>query len=237
MQLIGVVDLKGGRAVHARGGVRDHYLPVASIAGSPIDGDPLAAARAYVDRFGVTTLYVADLDAIAGAAMNTKVLAALAAIAPLWIDGGISSPARARQAIEHGAAVAVVGLETLTSFDALSATCAAVGGQRIAFSLDLRAGVPLAASDLPGASPEVIAARAADAGAGRIIVIDLARVGAGTGPDVDLLARVHAAIPATPLFAGGGIRHARDLARLAGAGCAGALVASALHAGGVSVTR
>ena len=237
MQLIGVVDLKAGRAVHARGGSRERYLPVGTIAGSRIDGDPLALARAYVERFGLTTLYVADLDAIAGQRLNSKALERLAAIAPLWVDAGISSPGLAQQAIGHGAAIAVVGLETLTSFGALSATCDAVGGERVAFSLDLRAGTPLLGSHLPGASPHALAAQAVAAGVGTVIVIDLARVGAGTGPDIDLLARVHAAIPGTPLFAGGGIRGSDDLARLADAGCSGALVASALHDGGLSVTR
>ena len=237
MLLIGVVDVKGGRAVHARGGAREHYLPVGSIGGSPIDGNPLSLARAYVERLGLTTLYVADLDAIAGAEMNTKVLAGIAAIAPVWVDAGISAPVRAQQAINHGAAVAIVGLETLRSFDALAATCAAIGSERVAFSLDLRAGVPLDAGDPRGASPEVLAADAVAAGAGRVVLIDLARVGARTGPDFDLLARVHLAITATPLFAGGGIRGPGDLARLADAGCAGALVASALHDGSISATR
>lgn len=237
MQLIGVVDLKAGRAVHARGGARERYLPVETIAGSRIGGDPLALAHVYVERFGLTTIYVADLDAIAGERMNTEVLEGLAAIAPLWVDAGISSAPLAQQAMNHGAAAAVVGLETLTSFDALSATCAAIGGERVAFSLDLRAGSPLLASHLPQASPEALAARAVNAGAGRVMVIDLARVGARSGPDIDLLARVHATIPATPLFAGGGIRGPRDLVCLADAGCSGALVASALHDGALSATR
>jgi phosphoribosylformimino-5-aminoimidazole carboxamide ribotide isomerase len=237
MQLIGVVDLKAGRAVHARGGARERYVPVREIAGCHIDGDPLALARAYVERFSLTTIYVADLDAIAGAGMNTRVLEGLAAVAPVWIDAGISSPALAQQAINHGAAVAVAGLETLTSFDALPAMCAAIGRTRVAFSLDLRAGMPLVAAEVRLESPEALAARAVADGAGTLIVIDLARVGAGTGPDIDLMARVHATVPATPLFAGGGVRGADDLARLADAGCAGALIASVLHDGGVSTRR
>jgi phosphoribosylformimino-5-aminoimidazole carboxamide ribotide isomerase len=237
MQLIGVIDVMKGRAVHARGGVRERYLPVESIAGARIDGDPLALARAYVERFELTAIYVADLDAIAGNEMNATLIEGLAAIAPLWVDAGASSAAWARQVIAHRAAMAVAGLETLVSFDALAAMCDAIGGDRVAFSLDLRAGAPLTGHRLPQASPELLAARAADAGAGAVIVLDLARVGAAAGPDFELLARVHAAVPATPVFAGGGIRGFDDLARLAAAGCAGALVASALHDGALSATR
>ncbi len=237
MQLIGVVDVMNGRAVHARGGVRERYLPVGSIAGMPIDGDPLALARAYVDRFDLTALYVADLDAIAGHEINATLVENLAAIAPLWVDAGASSAARARHVIAHGAVLAVAGLETLVSFDALAVMCDAIGGDRVAFSLDLRAGAPVTGNRLPQASPESLAARAVDAGAGAVIVLDLARVGTAAGPDFELLARVHAAVPATPVFAGGGIRGFDDLARLAAAGCAGALIASALHDGALSATR
>jgi phosphoribosylformimino-5-aminoimidazole carboxamide ribotide isomerase len=237
MQLIGVVDVMNGRAVHARGGVRERYLPVDSIGGTAIAGDPLALARAYVERFELTALYVADLDAIAGHEMNATLVEGLAAIAPLWVDAGASSAAAARQVIAHGAAMAVAALETLVSFEALADMCDAVGRDRVAFSLDLRAGAPVIGHRLPPISPESLAARAVDAGAGAVIVLDLARVGAAAGPDVELLARVHAAVPATPVFAGGGIRGFDDLARLAAAGCAGALVASALHNGALSATR
>ena len=237
MQLIGVVDVMHGRAVHARGGVRDRYLPVESIGGTRIDGDPLALARAYMERFELTALYVADLDAIAGHEMNATLVEGLAAIAPVWVDAGVSSAAQARKVIAHGAALAVAGLETLVSFDALATMCDAIGGDRVAFSLDLRAGAPVTGHRLPQAPPESLASRAVDAGAGAVIVLDLARVGTAAGPDFELLARVHAAVPATPVFAGGGIRGFDDLARLAAAGCAGALVASALHDGALSATR
>jgi phosphoribosylformimino-5-aminoimidazole carboxamide ribotide isomerase len=62
-------------------------------------------------------------------------------------------------------------------------------------------------------------------------VIDLARVGTATGIDLELIARVRKAVPKMTLLAGGGVRGREDLARLADAGCDGALVATALHDG------
>jgi phosphoribosylformimino-5-aminoimidazole carboxamide ribotide isomerase len=235
MQLVGVIDLLRGRAVRARGGIRDRYVAVDTIGGTRIDGDPLALARGYVDRFGLTTLYAADLDAITGSGSNGGLLAELAGVAPLWADAGISSTTAAEGVIGLGAARAVVGLETLASFDALSAICAAVGGNRVAFSLDVRNGDPV--TTIAAGSVEHIAARAVRCGAGVLIVIDLARVGAATGPDFEMVARVRAAAPETPLFVGGGVRGPADLARLADTGCSGALVASALHDGALSATR
>ena len=250
MQVIGVVDLLGGRAVHARAGTRESYAPVATIAGLRIEpGDAMAVARAYVDRLGLTELYAADLDAIlgrvedAGRTSPGTVVATVAALgAPLWLDAGVTTAEGARHALGVGAAHVVVGLETLSSFDALAEICTAVGGDRIAFSLDLRNGEPIIGTGVsngipPGEPAQVLAARAADSGASAVIVIDLARVGTGTGLDLGLIARVRTAAPRLTLLAGGGVRGLEDMARLADVGCDGALVATALHDGRLGVAE
>lgn len=235
MRVIGVVDLLGGRAVHARGGVRDQYAPVDMIAGARIDpGDPLALARAYIDRLGLTELYAADLDAILGRPPQDTSIAALAALgAPLYVDAGVSSVDRARRLLALGVRQVVVGLETLPSYAALRAICDAVGGARVAFSLDLRGGEPVVAPGgiQSGDPPDRLAACAAEAGAGTIITLDLARVGTGAGLDLGTLAGIGRAVPHVTLLAGGGVGGPGDLLRLAEAGCDGALVATALHTG------
>jgi phosphoribosylformimino-5-aminoimidazole carboxamide ribotide isomerase len=82
---------------------------------------------------------------------------------------------------------------------------------------------------LRGASPAALAAEAAECGAGTVIVLDLARVGAGRGLDVPLIAELRGLLPPEcALVAGGGVRGWRDLELLAGAGCDAVLVASAL---------
>jgi phosphoribosylformimino-5-aminoimidazole carboxamide ribotide isomerase len=236
MRVIGVLDLLAGRAVHARAGRRDSYQLVRAVAGLPIEsGDALALARAYVDRLGVTELYAADLEAILGRASQDALVGAVAALgAPLWLDAGVSSTQRARHSLGLGAARVVVGLETLASYEALGEICAALDGGRVAFSLDLRDGEPVvvASGDIPLREPaHVVASRAANAGVGAVIVLDLARVGTGAGLDFALIARVRESTPGQMLLAGGGVRGYEDLARLADAGCDGALVATALHDG------
>ena len=74
MRIIGVIDLKDGQAVHARGGRRNEYSPVAEAAGTVINGDAVKLAGVYLDTFGLTDVYVADLDAITSAAPNDDVL-------------------------------------------------------------------------------------------------------------------------------------------------------------------
>jgi phosphoribosylformimino-5-aminoimidazole carboxamide ribotide isomerase len=223
LRVIGVIDLLGGLAVHARGGKREEYEVI---------GDPLALARTYIDRHGVSELYVADLDAIARHGARSHEQAALptiCSIVPTWLDAGISTVEHARQAIDMGASCVIVGLETLTSFDALAAICDAIGGHRVACSLDLRNGrlLGIGADEHPSA----VAERAVAAGAHAIIALDLARVGMRTGLDLELMRALRKAAPTVELIAGGGVRGPEDLAALAAAGCDGALAATALRDG------
>ena len=233
MRVAGVIDLRGGRAVRAYAGQRDQYQSI---------GDALDLARLYVDRYKLTELYVADLDAIeSGRNDVVRPAPAITQIAglgaSLWLDAGISSVDRARHALDLGATQVVVGLETLPSFDVLREICTTVGGEHVAFSLDLRIGQPIAGDGIPREAPEELAARAADAGVASVIVIDLARVGTRTGIDFDLLARVRMTVPDLTLFAGGGVSGLQDLEKLAGLGCEGALVATALDTLYPSATR
>jgi phosphoribosylformimino-5-aminoimidazole carboxamide ribotide isomerase len=232
LKIIGVLDLLDGRAVHAKGGCRHGYRPLNIAEDTPIDGDPQALARWYIDQRGIGELYLADLDAIAGGAEQDAAVRAIAGTgAAMWLDAGVSTVAQARRALDRGATRVVVGLETLTSFGALRDIADAITADSVAFSLDLRDGQPItgegALRDLP---IDVIAARAADAGAAAVIVLDLARVGSGRGIDLVTVEIVKRAIPEITVLAGGGVRGVDDLRDLAAVGCDGVLVATALYA-------
>ena len=229
--MIPVLDLRGGRAVWARGGRREAYPPVRSrLLDGAAEGDPLALARAYRDILDCDEWYVADLDALAGAAVQHALVNALVGLGGrLLVDAAVSSPERARELVADGAARVVVALETLASFDALAAVARAIG-PRVVFSLDLRDGAPLAQASL-ARTPLEIARAAVTAGARAIIMLDLARIGSGRGVDLVLLEALRHAFPHVELLAGGGIGTPRDLDRLAAAGLDGALIASALHDG------
>ena len=236
MRVVAVIDIRGGHAVHARGGVRDGYAPVGVVAGVPVDGDVVKLGRVYVNRLRLSEIYVADLDAITDGidSLNAGVLGGLAAIGvPVMVDAGVSTVPEAQSVLETGASQIIVGLETLTGFDALDDICRAVGGERVICSIDLRDGVLLAAPNVVAAVPTVddVARRAASAGVGALIVLDLARVGSARGPDLDAMRLARAGAPRVALFAGGGVRDNTDLLALAEAGCDGALVATALHRG------
>jgi HisA/HisF family protein len=231
MRVVPVIDLKAGTAVHAVRGERERYRPVRSvIAGA--DGDPLALARAFRAELGLDELYVADLDAIGGEGDPATALGALAREARVMVDAGASEPARARALLDLGARRVIVGTETLSGPDALKRLLAELPERTVILSLDLRDGLALSLDPQLAGLPALDAmARLARAGLREAIVLDLARVGSGSGPDVALIAELRAAFPDLELLAGGGVRDVADLRALDAAGAAGALVATALHGG------
>ena len=219
--MVGVIDLKAGAAVHAVRGERERYRPV---------GDPLSLARTFRDALGLDELYVADLDAISGAGGNDAVIRALAREARVMLDAGVSEPERVRALLDLGVHRVVVGTETLTGPDALDGLLAV--HPELVLSVDLRDGRTLSPDSRLAGLPALDAvARLHRPGLREVIVLDLARVGSDGGPDVGLIAELHAALPELELLAGGGVRNADDLRALADAGAAGALVATALHRG------
>ena len=235
MRVTPVLDLMAGRAVAARGGDRATYAPVRSVLASG-EGDALALARAFRDVLGCVEWYVADLDAIRGGAPQWPLIRALADLGGgrLLLDVATTTVERGEEALAAGADRVVVGLETLDAFAQLEAIVGRVGSARVVFSLDLRNGAPLVRPGAPHGEtglPLALARRAVAAGVHALLVLDLARVGTGTGVDLDLVRRIRRALPDIELLAGGGVAGPADLARLAAAGCDGVLVASALHDG------
>src|SRR5687767_1274492 len=97
LELIPVLDLAGGRAVHAVGGDRARYAPVGSVLATGQPGDALSIARAYRRTVGVHRCYVADLDAITGGAVQRELLGRLASpegfAGQLLVDAGIANVA------------------------------------------------------------------------------------------------------------------------------------------------
>lgn len=203
--------------VHARRGQRAAYRPIET----PLcpGSDPLDIAAALLDLAPFRTLYVADLDAIRGTGGHGSVIAALEARFPgldIWVDAGAADVGGRR----------VVGSETLADMDAARAALMgeAVLGEAI-LSLDHDVIGPLGPLGLhrtPALWPV------------RVIVMTLARVGAGEGPDFARLAEVQAKAGARQVFAAGGVRGMADLERLEAMGIAGVLLASALHDGRVT---
>lgn len=239
MELIPVLDLARGVAVHARGGGRrNEYLPVQSVLAPGTHGDALALIAAYRTALGAKTCYVADLDAIEGGRPQRALVSRLATEfgAPLMVDAGLQCPANEIELSASGTSRVIIGLESLPTFTPLRSALLALGPDQVTFSLDVRGGQPIMqgmiAAEMGGAPTAADIARKVTAmGVDHIIVLDLARVGRNHGTDARLMATVRAAAPDACLITGGGIRTWSDLESLADAGADAALVATALHDG------
>jgi phosphoribosylformimino-5-aminoimidazole carboxamide ribotide isomerase len=231
MQILPVLDLMHGQVVRGVGGRRHEYRPIIS----PLinSADPLAVAQAFRDHFGLTLLYLADLDAIAGSPPSIALFGALQDHGfTFLVDAGLRTAQDARPLLDASVAGVVAGLETLTGPDALRDLVQILGPERLVFSLDLKDGQPLAAVAWPDADCNAVARLAIAQGVRRILVLDLARVGQGGGTGTEGFCReLKRAWPDVEVLAGGGVRDRDDLARLRHASVDGVLIASALHDG------
>ncbi len=223
MQIIPVIDLKGGEVVLAKRGQREAYRPVRS----PLcaSSEPEAVVRAFRSLHGFPRLYIADLDAIAGEGDNLAVVERLRRSFPdlaLWVDNGLSDTESAQEWLDHGLGALVLGSESQMGPDILDALRDQAAAGRVVLSLDFR-------GDAFQGPPEILAR--AELWPADILVMTLARVGSGLGPDEARLAAIRQRAGERRVFAAGGVRGLEDLRRLEAMGIAGALIASALHDG------
>lgn len=231
-----------GQVVRAVGGRRDEYRPVVSnLIGSARPGDVALALTEYT---GAGELYVADLDAIRGGSGVSPAVASLLRElrTPVWLDVGLNARRRASLLAAFPSVRPVVGTETGATPTTLADALAGTGSRPVAVSLDLNGEVVLGNWDAWGAEHERGAASvvrtAVRTGAKAVIVLDLTRVGTGTGAGTEKLLRgLRDVCPDLDLIAGGGVRTWEDVDRLGAAGATGVLVASALHDGALRFPR
>jgi phosphoribosylformimino-5-aminoimidazole carboxamide ribotide isomerase len=185
---------------------------------------PQAVVAALRERLHVGAFYVADLDAIQQCGSSREHIAALVTAHPdseWWIDADFGAPSRLEAYLALPHVKPVIGSESLREAGDLAAVLAALPRPADAIlSLDHRGGRgmgPIALWQSPASWPA------------KVIAMNLDRVGAGTGPDLDLIARLRGL--AQSVVAAGGVRDAQDLTLLADAGVSDVLLATALHDG------
>jgi uncharacterized protein related to proFAR isomerase len=230
LQVIPVLDLARGQVVRGVRGERAAYRPIMSslVAGS----HPLTIAAALLPpatagRAAVTPLYVADLDAIQGGAVQVATLRRLLALRDdlcLWLDAGLAGAA-AGAALRGAFGAGGDRVRLVYGSESLSAGGAShelAEDPHAILSLDCRLARPLDPAGLwsrPALWPRTV------------IVMTLDRVGAAAGPDLSTLPRLRALAPDRVWVGAGGVRDGDDLRSAAMTGASAWLVASALHDG------
>ena len=230
MQLIPVLDVLGGQVVRGIGGERDRYQ--ANVSQLVSGSDPVETALAFRQFAGVSTIYLADLDALQGGNCAVTTIEALVSTGcSLAVDAGVSTVDEARLLIDRGVEQVVIALETLTNFEFLDRIVENVTPERLVFSLDMKNGVLLGQA-ARGQQPLQVIRHVLKAGIKNIIVLDLADVGKGHGfQRLDLCRCIKEQSLNVRIWSGGGIRGSDDLPTLASHPLDGILIASALHDG------
>lgn len=236
MTILPVIDILNGDVVRGVAGRRDDYRPLTSRWSD--SSRPIDVANGLQQAFGFQRFYLADLDGILWESPNLAMYRELKRKGfELLVDSGVRHAGDADEVLDHGAAAVIAGLETLPGPDSLDELILAFGSNQIIFSLDLQAGIPHLAphSEWPQGNPLAIAQAALDVGVRRMIVLDLADVGTGTGGSTETLCKtLLQKNPLLELITGGGVRGPDDIRRWEQTGVTELLVASALHDGRLS---
>jgi phosphoribosylformimino-5-aminoimidazole carboxamide ribotide isomerase len=228
MDLFPSIDLRDGQVVRLARGDYD----VQTVYGS----DPVAIAREF-DAAGARWIHVVDLDAaLNGGNPNLSVIEAICANvqARVQTGGGVRSVEDASARFAAGATRVVIGSAAVEQPEIVGELHADHPGQ-VAVGLDAR-GRDVAIhgwTDATGLDVVRLAQRFDEVGVGALIVTDISRDGMLTGPALDQLGAVVAAV-SVPVIASGGVASTADLRALAsfevdGKRLAGSIVGRAIY--------
>lgn len=114
LNVIPVIDLKGGEVVRAQRGERHLYAPIRTPLAQTSRPTDVVAGFLALNAF--RTMYIADLDAIEGKGNHSACLAQLEAAFPevtFWVDAGIGTKAQAAAWLNAHRSDLVLGSESL----------------------------------------------------------------------------------------------------------------------------
>jgi len=229
MQIWPAIDLLGGKCVRLQQGDYNRET-VFSL-------DPVSVARRFQSE-GAQHLHVVDLDgARAGRPENLEAVRAIVEAVDLECElgGGVRDEATIAALLELGLSRLVLGTSALKRPEWFRQMCEKFP-DRLVLGVDARNGMVATDGWLETSSvaaPELIQ-QFAGVPLAAIVYTDIATDGMLAGPNLPAMREMQAAT-ATPVVASGGVTTAADVAALAAAGLAGAIVGRALYAGTLSL--
>ncbi len=237
IRVIPCLDVDGGRVVK---GVNFEGLRDA--------GDPVELARAY-DAEGADELTFLDISAShEGRATTLEVVSRTAeeVFIPLTVGGGVGSVSDVDQLLRAGADKVAVNTAAIRRPELVAEIADRFGNQVLVLSVDarradgtdlgLRGHHPRRTALAPGWTPLEWAARAAELGAGEILLNAMDADGTQDGFDLDLIAAVRREV-SVPVIASGGAGRREHFAPAVAAGADAVLAASVFHFGTLTVPR
>jgi phosphoribosylformimino-5-aminoimidazole carboxamide ribotide isomerase len=226
MILLPAIDILGGKAVRLAQGDFD--------ARTDYDDNPLDAARRWVDG-GARALHVVDLDgARTGTPANLEHVKRIAGELDVSVQlgGGLRTIAAVESAFATGVTRVVIGTAAYADVDFIDAVLAE-HGDRVLVSVDARHG-QLAASgwmaqtEIPAVS---VIERLSDRGVHKFVFSSIERDGMLSGPDLNQVSEIAAAVRGSFLYSGGvaSLEDLEALVSLRQVNLAGVIVGKALY--------
>ena len=205
-------------------------------------GDPVELAAAYAAQ-DADELVVLDVAATPQARGNhLEVVRAVRHVLPLplTVGGGVRTAADAEALLEAGADKVAVNTAAVQRPELLTELATRFGCQCTVLALDAArfnggwAVVIRSGRDRTGADAVAWALRAAEIGAGEILLTSWDRDGTGIGYDLELIAAIRAAVT-VPIIASGGASGPEHMVAALNAGADAVLAATIFHDGHTTV--
>jgi len=229
------IDIRGGQAVRLVQG--DYERETA------YDADPVDAAKRWTDG-GAEWLHVVDLDgARAGRPVNLEQVERIAAAveAPIELGGGLRDAEAVSNAVDAGAARAVLGTAAHSDPEMLGELVAAHGAERIVVSVDARGGEVAVSgwTERTGTAAAELLRAMTELGVARFVYTPVEVDGTLEGPGLEQLRAASAATEAELIYSGGvgSLDHLAALADLGLRNLGGVIVGTALYKGRFTVAE
>ncbi|NAT10415.1 hypothetical protein C4E22_02515 [ANME-1 cluster archaeon AG-394-G06] len=230
-RLIFVMDLLDGVVVHAKRGEREKYVPIHRFSSIVTSSDP---AR-VIETIKPKEVYIADLNRLMSTGNNRPILKDLRTRnrdLRIMLDYGVKGMEDLKEAIDAEMADKfVLGTETI-SIELLEEASKSDIINDICISLDLFNNEVLTSDTRMKIDPLRLIEELNKFPVRDVIVLELNRVGTKSGIDFEFLARA-VELSEHEILCGGGVRNCEDVHKMAAIGVKGALVATAVHDGGI----
>ena len=226
VRIVPCLDVRDGRVVK---GVK--------FQGLEDQGDPAALARAYEEQ-GADEVVVLDVTATPegrGTRLDTVRAVRSRLSVPLTVGGGIGGIEDAAALLEAGADKVAVNTAAVRRPGLLSELAARFGSQCVVISVDAATGesggyevVVRSGTERTGMDAIAWARRAADLGAGEVLLTSFDRDGTRSGYELVLIRAMRSTVR-VPIVASGGADTPGHMAEAVGAGADAVLAASIFH--------